>query len=415
LKVMIKIEKYIKQLLPVLPLLLLVLLGSCKKNDGYTAPISSDKTKPGVITDVKVKNLNGAAYITYKLPNSPNLLYVLAQYNINGKVVRQTKSSYYTDTVLVEGFAKSKDYSVTLWSVSRANIQSDPVTVTVHPDTPYYLLVKPTIKLAADFGGVNIKAINRGKSPVGLILVAMDVSTNALEVSDQHYTNQDSINYTIRGFSPTPRQIGAYVTDKYGNVSDTTLMTITPIFETLLDKSKFSIYKLPTDSPTAYGWEVPYLWDNKTDGYSNGWHTAPGGPQPMQCTFSMGVSAQLSRFIMWERPDQYAYAHGNPKDFSIWGSNKPAPQDANLPQSAAVGTVVGDWVNLGNYHFPDPPSGLTPGFTNDADKAFVAAGVNFDIPPGAPVVRYFRLLVHDTWSGGDFAHLMEFSIYGNPQ
>ncbi|HTD41790.1 MAG TPA: DUF5000 domain-containing lipoprotein [Mucilaginibacter sp.] len=412
---MIKTKKYLKQVLPVLPLLLLFLLGSCKKNDGYTTSASGDKTKPGVITDIKVKNLNGAAYITYTLPNSPNLLYVMAQYNINGKVVRQTKSSYYTDTVLVEGFAKSQDYNVTLWSVSRANVQSDPVTVTVHPDTPYYLLVKPTIKLTADFGGVNLKAVNRGKSPVGLILVALDNSTQALEVQDQHYTNADSINYTVRGYAAAPRKFGAYVTDKYGNTSDTTILTLTPIFETLLDKSKFSIYKSPTDSPTAYGWEVPYLWDNKTDNYSPGWHTAPGGPQPMQVTFSMGVSAQLSRFIMWERPDQFAYAHGNPKDFSIWGSNKAAPQDALLPQSAPVGTVVGDWVNLGNYHYPDPPSGLTPGFTNAADAAFVAAGVNFDIPPGAPVVRYFRLLVHDTWSGGDFAHVMEFSIYGNPQ
>jgi hypothetical protein len=410
-----KIKKYIKQLLPVIPLMIVVFLASCKKNDGFNTVVSSDKTKPGVVTDIKVKNLNGAAYITYTLPNSSNLLYVQAQYNINGKTIRQTKSSYYTDTVLVDGFAKSQDYSVTLWSVSRANVQSDPVTVTVHPDTPYYLLVKPTIQLSADFGGVNIKATDRGKKALGFILISLDNSTQALEVQDQHYTNADIINYSVRGFAATPRKFGVYVTDQFGNISDTTLMTVTPIFETLLDKSKFSIYKLPTDSPTAYGWEVPYLWDNKTDGYSAGWHTGPGGPQPMQCTFSMGVSAQLSRFIMWERPDQYSYSHGNPKDFSIWGSNKPAPQDALLPQSATVGTVVGDWVNIGNYHYPDPPSGLSPGFTNAADAAFVKAGVNFDIPPGAPVVKYFRLLVHTTWSNGDFAHVMEFSIYGNPQ
>ena len=412
---MMKIKEYIKQGLPLVSVLLVLLLGSCKKNEGFNGPVSTDKTKPGIVTNIKVKNLNGAAYITYTLPNSPNLLYVQAEYNINGKTVRQTKSSYYTDTVLVDGFAKSQDYTVTLWSVSRANVQSDPVTVTVHPDTPYYLLVKPTIKLAADFGGVNVKGVNRGKADVGVILIALDNSTQALEVQDQHYTNKDSINYTVRGYPATPRKFGAYVTDKYGNISDTTILTVTPIFETLLDKSKFSVYRLPTDSPTAYGWEVPYLWDGKTDNYSPGWHTAPGGPQPMQVTFSLGVSAQLSRFVMWERPDQFAYAHGNPKDFSIWGSNKPAPQDALLPQSAPVGTVVGDWINLGNYHYPDPPSGLSPGFTNAADAAFVAAGVNFDIPPGSPAVTYFRVLVHDTWSGGDFAHIMEFSIYGNPQ
>lgn len=411
-----KITKFTNHALMLLPVLLLMAaLGSCKKDNGDREPVSGDKTKPGVVTNVKVQNLNGAANITYDLPNSSNLLYVLAQYNINNKTVRQTKSSYYTDTVKVDGFADVKDYSVTLWAVSRANVMSDPVTVTVHPDTPYYRLIKKTVTIAADFGGVNIQGLNPAKKDVGVILVALDNSTQALEVADQHYTNVDSINYAVRGYSNTPQKFGVYVTDKFGNVSDTTLVTLTPIFETLLDKSKFSVYKTPSDSQTAYGWEVPYLWDGKTDDYSNGWHTAPGGPPPMQCTFSMGVSAQLSRFILWERPDQYAYAHGNPKDFSIWGSNKPAPADAYLPQSAPVGTVVGDWVNIGNYHYPDPPSGLTPGFTNASDAAFVAAGVNFNIPPGAPPIRIFRFLVHDTWSGGDFAHVMEFSIYGNPQ
>jgi len=412
---MIKIYRYLKQLLPVIPVIVIVFLGSCKRNDGFNEPVSTDKTKPGVITNIKVQNLNGAAYITYTLPNSPNLLYVQAQYNINGKTTRQTKASYYTDTVLVEGFAKSQDYQVTLWTVTRANVQSDPVTVTVHPDTPYYLLAKPTIQMTADFGGVNIKALNRGKSNLGFILISFDSSTQALEVQDQHYTNVDTVNYSVRGYPATPQKFGVYCIDQFGNISDTTLMTITPIFETLLDKSQFSTYTLPTDSPIGYGWIVSNLWDGKTDDYSAGWHTLPGAPPPMQCTFSLGVTAQLSRFIMWERPDEYAYSHGNPKDFSIWGSGKIAPQDALLPQLAPAGAVVGDWVNLGNYHYPDPPSGLAPGFTNAADNAFVSAGVNFDITPGSPKIHIFRVLVHDTWSGGDFAHIMEFSIYGNPQ
>jgi hypothetical protein len=412
---MIKFKKYLKQLVSMAPLVVVLMLGSCKKNDGYNTVVSTDKTKPGVVTNVQVKNLNGAAYITYTLPNSSNLLYVLAQYNINGKTSRQTKASYYTDTVLCDGFAQSKDYTVTLTTVSRANVQSDPVTVTVHPATPVYQLIKPTVQLTADFGGVNIKALNPNRKDIGIILIAYDNSTKEYEVVDQNYTGLDTINYSIRGYPATPQKFGVYITDQFGNISDTTLLTITPIFETLLDKSKFSTYTLPSDSQTAYGWEVYYLWDGKTDDYSNGWHSAPGGSPPMQCTFNLGVSAQLSRFIMWERPDEYAYSHGNPKDFSIWGSNKPAPQDAYLPQLATAGAVVGDWVNLGNYHYPDPPSGLSPGFTNAADNAFVSAGVNFNINPGSPPVHFFRLLVHDTWSGGDFAHVMEFSIYGNPQ
>jgi hypothetical protein len=410
-----RIKNYSKTALLLVSVLFIACLNSCKKGQSYVKPVSTDLSKPAVVTNIKVKNFNGGAYITYDLPNSDNLLYIQAEYRINDKTTRQTKSSYYSDTVTVDGFANSQDYEITLYSVSRANVKSDPLTVKVHPDTPFYKLIKPTVSISSDFGGVNIRAMNPSKKDIGVILLAFDKSTQALEVEDQHYTSVDTINYSIRGYPAVSQKFGVYITDKFGNVSDTTILNITPIFETLLDKTKFSIYKTATDSPTAYGWEVPYLWDNKTDGYSNGWHTAPGAPAPIQCTFSLGVSAQLSRFILWERPDQYAYAHGNPKDFTIWGSNVTAPRDVRLPDYAPEGAVVGDWVNIGNYHYPNPPSGLTPGFTNAADATFVAAGVNFNTPPGSPAVKYFRFMVHDTWSNGDFAHVMEFSIYGNPQ
>ncbi len=91
---------------------------SCSKMDGYKLPESTDKTKPGVVTDVKVRNFNGGAVLTYTLPATENLLYVQAEYKINDKVVRQTKSSYFLDTIRVEGFQKSQEYTVTLHAVS---------------------------------------------------------------------------------------------------------------------------------------------------------------------------------------------------------------------------------------------------------------------------------------------------------
>jgi hypothetical protein len=276
-------------------------------------------------------------------------------------------------------------------------------------------LISPTIVISPDFGGVNISTLNPDKASVGFVLITPNNITKGLEVVDQHYTDLDSINYSLRGYQSVPTKFGVYVVDKFGNISDTVFATITPLFEQMLNKSLFSEYRLPTDSPIGYGWEVPGLWNGKVDNYTNGWHTNPGAPGPLQCTFGLGVSAKLSRFIMWERPDQYVWGHGNPKDFSVWGSNVISPKDALLPQSATVGAVVGDWINLGNYHYPDPPSGLAPGSTNSADAAFVMAGVNFNLPPNSPATRYFRLLVHRTWSGGDFAHVMELSLYGQNQ
>src|ERR1700730_8419545 len=105
-------------------LLLLAEAWSCKKGDSYNDIVSKDGTKPGVVTNIKVTNFNGGAYITYDPPKRGNVLYVLADYKINDLKSRQTKSSYYTDTIKVEGFEKAQDYKVELRTVSRANVMS---------------------------------------------------------------------------------------------------------------------------------------------------------------------------------------------------------------------------------------------------------------------------------------------------
>ncbi|KLT65375.1 DUF5000 domain-containing lipoprotein [Pedobacter sp. BMA] len=392
----------------------IVCLMACEKMETYNEPASTDMTKPAVVSNVKVQNYNGGANITYSLPNSQNILYVLAQYKINGVTTRETKSSYYSDTITVEGFAKKQEYDVTLYTVSRANVKSDPLVVKVSPDTPPYLLVKPTINAQADFGGIKITGTNPGKANLGVILLGFE--GNVSDVIDQNFSKLATIDYSVRGYQPVEKRIGYYVIDNYGNISDTTYKTITPLFESILDRNKFTSYRLPSDGVIAYGWDLPYLWDGRTDGSSNGWHTAPGGAMPAIATFGLGVSAKLSRFILWERPDggdKFAYGHGNPKVFSLWGSNATAPRDASLPMSAPEGTVIGDWTNLGNYNYPPPPSGATPVAHTTADNDFVKAGVSFNVPLVSPKVRYVRLSVSTTWSSGTFAHAMEMAFYGD--
>lgn len=394
--------------------LLMISILSCKKGEGYNSPVSDDTAKPEVVTNVKVDNFNGGSYITYDLPNSDNILYVLAKYKINETVTRETKASYYKDTVTVNGFANEQDYDVTLYTVTRANVMSDPVTVKVHPQTPVFRLVKPTLSLSADFGGVNVKAANPLKKEIGVIIVALDPSTKTMEVQDQFFTKAATIDYSIRGYQNVARDFGVYITDQWGNISDTLKVNVTPLFEELLDKSKFSTFRLGSDTPIGFNWQLPNLWNGKSDG--DGWHTEFGNRAPFVATFSIGRTYKLSRFVLFERyGDEYRYRLGNPKDFSIWGSNVASPRDSQLPVLAAEGAVVGDWINLGNYHFPDPPSGLPPGSTNSADDAFVKAGVNFNISFNAPSVRYVRVAVANTWSGGDAAHIMEISLYGKPE
>lgn len=392
----------------------LILLFSCSKSENYNEVISKDKTKPGIVTNLKVINFNGGAYITYDLPSSENILYVLADYKINGEISRQTKSSYYSDTIMVNGFAEKKEYEITLHVVSRSNIMSDAVIAKVYPDTPVYKILFPTVSVTPDFGGINIKALNRFKQPVGVILVEMNPATDKYEIRDQHYTKADTIDYSVRGMDTLPKNFGIYITDQWGNVSDTLKQTLSPIFETQLDKNKFFTDRLPTDAKIGYGWDLPYIWDGNMDGGSTGWHTLPGSTFPITATFGLGVSAKLSRFSVWQRTGEYTYSHGNPRNFTIWGSDKDNPADIQLPVVSAEGDIAGDWINMGNYHYPDPPSGSRPGAVTDADIAFAAAGVSFNVPLSNPKVKFIRFAVADTWSGGDFAHVIEITFWGNP-
>ncbi|RFZ95807.1 DUF4959 domain-containing protein [Mucilaginibacter conchicola] len=391
-------------------LLLMLAASSCKKSESNISVVSDDKTKPGVVTDVKVINQNGSAKITYKLPNSQNLLYVLASYKINGSRVRETKASYYTDTILTDGYAREQEYEVTLYAVSRAEVKSDPVTVKVHPLTPNYQRVNSNIDITPDFGGANFFTLNPDKAAIAVHVIAYDETAKKYVDEKPTYISTDTVNVSVRGYDAVPRKFGVYTTDRFGNVSDTLFKTLTPYFETLLDKSKFREYIKPTDSPIGYGWVFKNFFDGNTG--EPGWHTDPA-PR-MQGTFSLGVSAKLSRFILWERVNGGVYAYQNIKRMTLWGTDKDLPADVELPKNSAPGTVVGDWINMGNFTFPNPPSGLPPNQANAADAKFVQDGVNFKIPFEAPATKYIRFVCTETWGGLNYVNALEISLYGNP-
>ncbi|OOQ58931.1 hypothetical protein BC343_08845 [Mucilaginibacter pedocola] len=389
----------------------MLVVSACKKAESNIQIVSTDKTKPGPVTNVKVENLNGSARLTYTLPNDKNLLYVLAQYNINDSRSRETKASYYTDTIVVDGFARAKEYEVTLYAVSRANVKSDPVTVKVNPATPNYLLINNNLAITPDFGGANFFGFNPNKVPVAVHVINFNEATGKYDEQEPTYLTGDTVNVSSLGFPATPRKFGVFITDRFGNVSDTIFKTLTPLFEVALDKKKFFTYRLGTDSPIGYGWEFRYFFDDNLG--DPGWHTLSN---PLKIgTFGMGVSAKISRVRLYNRlPEIYGYQ--NTQQFTMWGSTKDAPADYTAwPATVTpVGTVLGDWVNMGNFVYPQPPSGLPAGQANAADIAYGAAGVDFKMPNTAPKVKFIRFQCTRTWGGLDYINAKEITLFGDP-
>lgn len=401
-----------------------VVMLSCSKVADYKDVVSNDKTKPEPVTNVKVKNEAGAAVITYDLPASENILYVQASYMINDKTSRQTKSSFYSDTIHVGGFAKSQDYKVTLHTVSRANVVSDPVEVTVHPDTPPYLVAFPTIETRADFGGINISVLNRFKADLGIITIAKDMVTKQYEIINQNYTNKDTISYSLRGYDTIPTEFGIYVTDPWENKSDTLFVTVKPLFEVLMDKSRFSSYVLLSDARTGFGWEIQNLWNGNTG--SPGYHTE----QPIQplvwpavITFDMGQAAKLSRYTIWNRgidgSGNWLWQAGAPLTWTLWGRES-NPVDETLPSGpGAPGTgetSPNGWINLGTFRLPAKPSGLpNPQYTN-ADLEAWNAGFSFNFSLALPKVRYIRFQCLENASlTNNFFNIAELTFWGDPR
>ncbi|WP_210420693.1 DUF5000 domain-containing lipoprotein [Chitinophaga sp. XS-30] len=417
-------NQYTIPLWRMLPVALAVMTFSCSKVNDYKDVVSQDKTKPDPVSNVKVQNEAGAAIITYDLPESDNILYVQANYMINDQASRQTKSSFYSDTILVGGFEKNADYTVTLYTVSRADVKSDPVEVTVHPGVPAYLQAFPTIETKPDFGGVNINVLNLSKANLGIVTIAQDAVTKQYEIIHQNYTNSDTISYSLRGYDTIPKDFGIYITDEWGNISDTLFSTITPIFEVQMDKSRFSPYVLGTDARTGFGWEIQNLWNGNTG--SPGYHTE----QPIQplvwpavITFDMGQTAKLSRYTIWNRgidgSGNWLWQAGAPLSWTLWGRASD-PVDETLPDgpgAPGVGeTSPNGWINLGTFRLLPKPSGLpNPQYTN-ADLDFWNAGFSYNFSLDLPKVRYIRFQCLENASlTNNFFNVAELTFWGDPR
>ena len=93
----------------------MIVLAGC---DNYTVgPTEKNTVPPGRVTDIQVENLPGQARLTYKLPTDPDLLYVKAVYPLNSGEIREIKASYYTNTMLLDGFGDTEIHEVEVYAV----------------------------------------------------------------------------------------------------------------------------------------------------------------------------------------------------------------------------------------------------------------------------------------------------------
>lgn len=377
-------------------MLLCTAIIGCKED--VLGPLEKDTVAPQQISNPVTTSSAGSVKVTYNLPSDPDVMYVMAQYtNKYGKQI-SVKASAYTNSLTVDGFADTATYNLNLYAVDKAENKSAPVTIKVKALEPPIFAIRRSLVLASDFGGVNITFSNPTEANIAVVVLYKD-SLGNFALKETIYSKQKNGLFSSRGFPAKETIFGVYIRDRWDNRTDTAKATLTPIFEKELDKSKFRVLTLPTDAKVGFGLPIPLLWNNVISG-GDMWHTDDTG-MPCQITFDMGVTAKISRFTIWQRQDNWIYAHGNPKRYEIWGSTNPASDGSYT-----------NWTRLASC-ISVKPSGQPSGSNSQEDVSAAARGEETTVSLNAPPVRYIRVRILETWAGGLAAHVSEMTLYGN--
>lgn len=385
----------------IIPLMLVFYTG-CNE-EGRIDHIDDSAPAPAQVSDVTVRNTHGGAVLKYKLPNDNNLLYVKAIYEIQPGVIREAKSSYFKDSIVLEGFGSTKTYDVQIFSVGKNEKMSAPLTEKVNPLTPPVHM--SSIQLREIFGGVAIDIENPYNANLAIVLMADTENVGYLSELITFFTSAQKGSFNYRGLDSIPTDYGVYLRDRWNNLSETITAKLKPWFEEVIPKATWQAYNLPGDASVFSTYYLHRLWDNNpSTEYISGEAVIPS-----TITWDLGMTVKLSRLKLWPRQhedDRWKRSH--PKVFEIYGSISPS-SDGSLDNS---------WIPLGRFECVKP-SGTGPTITQE-DIDFANAGIDFDFEPTdfAPdpytTIRYIRLITTSTFANTSTSNVMigEISFWG---
>ncbi|WP_133177634.1 DUF5000 domain-containing lipoprotein [Chitinophaga parva] len=376
-----------------------LLLAACKEEKIGPLPHTGSGI-PLQVDHLQVENIHGGANITYVVPEDPNLLYVEAEWTDKG-VNRNTKASYYSDTLHLEGFGDTSMHTVTIYSVNKNDQKSAAQTISIKPLTPPVWEVFKTLTVRPDFGGINVGFENDTHADIVISVLTND-SIGKLGVANALYTRLQRDSFSTRGYDSTARVFGLFVKDRWNNHSDTLFTTQKPLFELQLNKSLFKeVNPYPGDiNNNLYSTAYPMskIWDGNTGTI---YVTASTLVLPESFTINLGVTAKFSRIKFNQRQSTaFYFASGSPRVFQIYGSNSPAA-DGNWDSWTLLQTCTSV-----------KPSGLPLGTLSNDDISYAAAGEDYNFPIDAGAYRYLRFKILNTWGNSGGVTFSEITLWG---
>jgi len=403
------------------------LLNACKEEGQAGA-------KPSRLVDYTVTSIYGGATITYDIPKDNDILYVIAEYERNGKPFTEL-SSIYKNEITIEGFNTMGQVSVTLYTVSRdEEVKSDPVTIQFTPlESPISMTFK-SVRINNAFGGIEARWENLSKAEIGVRLM-VDSLGERIE-KEMYFSSLVADKHFFRGFEAVQTSFVLTFEDKWGNVSDEIYHTGTPLIEVEVPKPWSDLRKLiPYDNTFDLNDDdfiFPHVWDGLL-GYYNRYLPLPGS-MGSSFTFDFGQVVKLSRMKMWPTIiDGYTmvenvYGQVHIHVFEMWGT-KAIDYDklSDLPywlhpfsaaqtnQPLPAHTFADDWVYLGRYAVERLD--LIPGVTEADIRERGEAGHEWDFPVDLDPVRIIRFFPIATRDGSpppnNYWQIGELSFWGD--
>lgn len=402
-------KRIIKSSIRILMLSLIVTLVAACSEDQGPQPLEHNSNQPAEVTNVTVQNLPGKAKLTYTLPTDKDLLYVVARYKLENGTPMEVKASYYSNSLLLEGFAGESTNEVKIYAVNRSEIESKAVVVSVNPAKAPIFDIFDSLVVQSDFGGIRITADNPTKEEIGILVMQKNLQGDWVPLRTSIYTSVDEIKQSLRGFQSVDQEFAIVIRDRWLNYTSTLVTTIKPLFEQLMPKSSYVGVRLPNDAKTIdNAYPILNLFDGQFLEYWGSYftdRTIDIGNHLV--TFDIGAKAKLSRLRIWQFSEPIGgkrlyYYMGAMKKFRIWGSN-----------TLNDGTLDSNWTLLGEYEITKP-SGLPYGQENNDDLLAAKDGADYEIALDKPAVRYLRIECIENWIGGKFMAVSEVHVYGNP-
>ena len=386
----------------------------------------------GPITEYTVNPIYGGAIIEYTIPKDRDILYIMAEYERNGKPY-QVKSSVHENALTIEGFHKQDKVTAKIYKVNRKEQKSRPITIEFEPKESLIDIAINSIKFDTGYGGIGVNWENPNETELGLTLFVQNENKEMID-SILFYSSALEGFHSFRGFEPVETTFGFRFEDKWGNLSDTIEYFTLPLYETQIPKP-YADYRsfIPYDNTTNYDAARTFirLWDNIVHTAGHGWLTVAGNPG-LSMTIDMQQVAKLTRIIIHGYHINEPYYQANITEFEAWGIDKIdkaryADKDYWLDEeSLRYGALVGagvlashplpdrtfkdDWVYLGRHpitYYSNPDDIIRQS----------QEGTEYRMPDEATPVRYIRFFIRDIAthapSGSNYWSMGEITFFGD--